>query len=276
MKSRPITPHALDELYCDEFRRDAKYANWRPHGSDDWLVIYTEAGSGRIVGPTGSCTTRPGDALLYAPTELQDYGTAPEPGKWHLLWSHFTPKPHWRLWLRWPLNESGLRLLHLEEGEVREQFRASMFSLISLRRRELPGALDLAFNALESTLLWANVAASSETWLSKDARVREAVDYLIAHLREPFSLENLALYCGLSVSRLACLFKQQTGTSPQRFLEHHRLKHASQLLRLTSLTISEVAAEVGYGDPFYFTNRFRRSNGKSPTQFRNENRRAPV
>jgi AraC family transcriptional regulator of arabinose operon len=43
---------------------------------------------------------------------------------------------------------------------------------------------------------------------------------------------------------------------------------ASRLLRLTSLTIQEVAGEVGYDDPFYFSNRFRRYSGKSPSQFR--------
>jgi AraC family transcriptional regulator of arabinose operon len=37
---------------------------------------------------------------------------------------------------------------------------------------------------------------------------------------------------------------------------------------VTSLGIAEIAAQVGYDDPFYFTNRFRRHAGKSPTQYR--------
>jgi AraC family transcriptional regulator of arabinose operon len=46
------------------------------------------------------------------------------------------------------------------------------------------------------------------------------------------------------------------------------MQMASRLLRLTGFTITEVAAEVGYADPFYFSNRFRRYSGKSPSQFR--------
>ncbi len=50
--------------------------------------------------------------------------------------------------------------------------------------------------------------------------------------------------------------------------------HASRLLRLTSLGIAEVAAEVGYEDAFYFSNRFRRYAGKSPTKFRAQKKSA--
>ena len=49
------------------------------------------------------------------------------------------------------------------------------------------------------------------------------------------------------------------------------MQHARQLLIRTSLSIAEVAADVGYSDPFYFSNRFHRYNGKSPTAFRGRN-----
>jgi len=40
------------------------------------------------------------------------------------------------------------------------------------------------------------------------------------------------------------------------------------MLRLTALTVTEIAAESGFANPFYFTNRFRRRHGISPTGFR--------
>jgi len=52
------------------------------------------------------------------------------------------------------------------------------------------------------------------------------------------------------------------------------MRHAGQLLRLTGHGIAEVAAEVGYDDPFYFSNRFRRYSEKSPTQFRRQKKSA--
>jgi len=267
-ESTPRTSHG--EFVCDEFRRDASYATWRPDGCGDWLVIYTQAGAGQLVAAQGTSITRPGDVVLYAPREPQDYGTAPEVGQWQLLWSHFVPKPHWQAWLLWPPGENGLKLLRLEKNEVHDDFRAAMVRMIGLARRPEPIAQDLAMLALEEALLWAKLAAFRDQWVTMDDRVRRAINYLSTGFREPFQMEKLARHSRLSVSRLAHLFTEQTGLSPQRFLEQHRMQIASRLLRMTDFTVTEIAAETGYADPFYFSNRFRRYCGKSPSQFRTQ------
>lgn len=272
MTVRRETPYRTDApLYADEFRRGRSYATWRPGGSGDWLLIYTAGGSGRIVTPTGEFATQPGEGLLYAPGDYQDYGTSPAAGRWHLLWTHFRPRAGWHPWLTWPRN-AGVRHLALPSGEVRSAFVSAMQRMIRAYRRRLPDADDFAANALEEALLWAHVAVSRGDWLRLDPRVRKAMDYLAANVRQPFRLEALARHCGLSVSRLAHLFTREAGVSPQRFFEEQRIQRASQLLRVTGLGVAEIAAEVGYDDPFYFSNRFRRHAGRSPTQYRRQRR----
>jgi len=275
MGPRQETPHQLiSDLYGDEFRRGRTYAAWRPRGTGDWLLIYTAEGAGYLTTASGEGPTRPGDVTLYAPGELHDYKTDPGAGRWHLLWAHFIAKPSWRPWLLWPLGPHGVKSLHLEKGEIRDGFVGALQRMIRAIRRRLPNARDFAGNALEEALLWAQLSASRGDWMRTDPRMRRAMDYLTANLRQPFRLETLARHCGLSVSRLAHLFKTETGTSPQQFFEQQRMWHAGQLLRLTGLGIAEVAAEVGYDDPFYFSNRFRRYSGKSPTQFREQRKPA--
>jgi AraC family transcriptional regulator of arabinose operon len=274
MVARIKTPYRLEsELVADEFRRGRSYTNRRPHGSGDWLLIYTVAGAGRITTDAGHGPTRPGECILYAPGDFQDYRTDPATGRWHLLWSHFVPKPAWHPWLRWPVNAAGVRSLLLDRGEVRESFARAMQRTIRIIQRRPPNAEDFAANALEEALLWAHLASSRGDWMRIDPRVRKAMDYLAANMRQPFELETLARHCGLSVSRLAHLFTAEAGVSPQRFFEQQRMRQAGQLLRVTGLGIAEVAAEVGYDDPFYFSNRFRRHWGKSPTQYRRRQRR---
>ncbi len=270
MRERLVTPYQPDsDLKADEFRQGASYTNWRPRGSSDWLLIYTIGGSGRITTPQGSFVTRPGEAILYAPADYQDYRTDPTARRWHLLWSHFRPKASWHAWLQWPVHEAaGVRHITLERGEVRASFVSALARTIRALRRQFPNAGDFAANALEETLLWAHLAAARSGWMRLDPRIRKAMDYLAANARQPFQLEALARHSGLSVSRLAHLFKTEAGISPQRFFEQERMRQASQLLRVTGLGIAEIAAEVGYEDPFYFSNRFRRHAGKSPTQFR--------
>lgn len=71
--------------------------------------------------------------------------------------------------------------------------------------------------------------------------------YLAAHPEEPFRLESLARHAGLSVSRLAHLFRVQLGVSPKRFTEKIRLDLARRLLERTDLSVAEVA-RVGEGE----------------------------
>ncbi len=233
-------------------------------------MIHTDGGAGEFRTRRDSFSAPPGAVVLYAPGDLQDYRTSPRAEHWDLTWVHFRPRPNWEAWLQWPRHEIGLRTLDLSEDESHEPFRAALLRMWQFSRRGIPGALDFAFNALEEALLWANVVVSRTGSAPPDERVRQAADYLSAHLREPFRLQKLAARCDLSVSRLAHLFKAQTGDTPQQFLEIQRIRHACQLLRLTELSVAAIAREVGYEDPFYFSNRFRRRVGHSPLQFRRQ------
>ena len=246
------------------------YTVWRPKGTDNWLLIYTHGGTGQFDTRQGSFIAREGEVVLYAPGERQDYSVSPIEGYWDRTWVRFRPRSHWEEWLHWPRHANGLKYLRLESAEIHEPFRDALTRMWEFSRRNLPGVLDFAANALEEALLWANVAASPAAGMAQDARVRQAADYLSAHLREPFRLEKLASHCSLSVSRLAHLFKDQTGSTPQQFLEQRRIQHACHLLRLTDLSVTEVAREVGYDNLFYFSNRFRRHVGQSPLRFRRQ------
>jgi AraC family transcriptional regulator of arabinose operon len=273
MSSRRESPYTFTPgILGGEFDRNRSYKNWRSKGTPDWLLIYTQNGAGRITTSAGSMTTRPGDIILYAPGERHDYATDPAVNRWHLLWVHFTPKPMWRPWLRWPVDSQGVKFLHLEKDEVRASFQLAMRRMLHFSYRKHPNKTEFLANSLEEVLLWAHVTATRGAWLKTDPRIRQAIDYLAANLRQPFRLDQLARHSHLSVSRLSHLFKINTGLTPQQFFEQQRMEHAAQLLRVTGLSIAEVAKEAGYEDAFYFSNRFRRFAQKSPSQFRSRAR----
>lgn len=123
-------------------------------------------------------------------------------------------------------------------------------------------------NALEEALLWAQRAGEASVHLRRDERVRKAMDYLAARPAEPFRLGTLAKHCGLSESRLSHLFREQTGATPQAYSEELRLRLAQQLLVHSGLRVSEVAAEAGFTDAFYFAKRFRKFSKCSPSTYR--------
>ena len=272
MPSRRITPHGhTPAIFADEFERGRSYENWRPHGSGDWLLIYTVAGSGAIGLADGSMRTRPGDLLLYEPEARQDYRTAAEAGKWRLRWAHFRPRPAWHEWLRWREVGPRIRLVHLQ-GPLRRSCLDALGRMIRASRRPGPIQVELALSALEEALLYGRAAQAEEEDLHGDRRIERATALLIDGFKAPFHLPTLARECGLSVSRLSFLFRRQMGRTPGQFVEEQRLSHAAHLLRRTALTVGEIATECGFADPFYFTNRFRRRQGMSPTRFRERSR----
>lgn len=252
-------------LKADEFRMGPRYDNWRPRGTPDWLLILTVGGSGRIgaVGPQRTCAS--GTATLFQPGTPQRYYTGEKHRHWHLLWSHFHPRPHWGVWMNWPEQERGLRVIRLEDPAVFRHVQDAMRDVVRFSLQKLPGGMDLAVNALERALLWMHSANDRQ---ALDERIRRAVDVLAENLREPISMDHLARACGLSVSRMAHLFRAQIGLPPQQYLEELRLQRAAQLLRSTGLRISEVAEETGFAGAFYFSSRFRKKFGQSPSDYR--------
>ena len=104
-------------------------------------------------------------------------------------------------------------------------------------------------------------------------RQRQATDYLAAHLADDVSLETLSAVAGLSPFHFARTFKLSTGRSPHAYLRHIRAERAKTMLVETSLSISEIAAEVGYETPQAFARMFRGEVGASPSVYRNDRRR---
>ncbi len=101
-----------------------------------------------------------------------------------------------------------------------------------------------------------------------DARVERAARLLADHPARPLDLEALAGEVSLSASRLAHLFREQVGLSPLQVLERQRVEMARRLLSASGMSVKEVAAACGYASPFYFSLRFKRATGKSPSAYR--------
>ena len=241
---------------------------FRPHGSKDWLLIYTRAGSGFYRFKGGEFTSRPGDITLYRPGFFQDYRIAPVAGRWDVLYAHFLPRDEWSDWLHWPEWSPGFIQLTLADTVLRRRIERSLEEMVQVSGSVLARRVAFAQNCLEKVLLWCDTVNPRQRDALLDPRVRRAVEYLSAHMKEPFSETRLARAAGLSPSRLRHLFRAQVGDSPRHFLEGQRLRRATELLALSRQTIAEIADELGFTNPFYFTLRFKKQTGESPRAFR--------
>jgi len=81
------------------------------------------------------------------------------------------------------------------------------------------------------------------------------------------SLGDLARTCHLAPAYVCRLFRRFGQTTPHRALQRRRMVHAVDLLQRGDLLVKEVAARMGFDDPFHFSRAFRREHGISPQQF---------
>ena len=82
------------------------------------------------------------------------------------------------------------------------------------------------------------------------------------------NVEDLGHEMGMSRVQLYRKLKSLTNSSPNELLRRIRLRRASSLLTTTGMTVSEVAYEVGFSSPSYFTKCYKEEFGESPTEKR--------
>ena len=81
------------------------------------------------------------------------------------------------------------------------------------------------------------------------------------------TLDEAARVAGVNLSYLCRLFQRFDHQTPYRHLMHLKMNRAAQLLLDSGLLVKEVAAELGFSDPFNFSRAFRSVFGLSPEKF---------
>jgi AraC-like DNA-binding protein len=141
--------------------------------------------------------------------------------------------------------------------------------LLQRLREEPPGYQQMmAGNILE--MLGAATAAA------RLGRQPDAADDLVQRaklLLDPsaesvMTVEEVAGEVGFSGAHFRRICKRHTGMSPYQYALHLRINRAREMLHSTGLPIRQIAAQLGFDNPYHFSAAFKRKTGVSPTQWR--------
>ena len=99
-------------------------------------------------------------------------------------------------------------------------------------------------------------------------RIQQCIAFMSQHLDQPLQVATLAAQASTSPSHFFLLFKRFTGSPPMDYFIRLRMQRACQLLARGRLPVKEVAAAVGYEDPFYFSRAFKCVHRVAPTEYR--------
>jgi transcriptional regulator GlxA family with amidase domain len=82
------------------------------------------------------------------------------------------------------------------------------------------------------------------------------------------TLDEIASWATISTRTLNRRFREQTGTTPLRWLQRSRIRRAQYLLETTGDPVERIAIQVGFGSPTSFRDLFKRLVGTSPQAYR--------
>ena len=105
--------------------------------------------------------------------------------------------------------------------------------------------------------------------------VQKGLDFINLHYCERINIEDVSRHVGVHRTYFSKMFTRMNGITPSAYLQKKRLNKANDLLRNTSLSITEIASAVGYPDVYSFTKTFSKYFGVPPSHIRKQTSAAP-
>lgn len=271
-----VPPVVLQRIEARPFTRDAVvtclgyYPNTRGHfverskGLDEYVLIFVENGAGWIDTGGRREDVAAGNVILLPARQRHAYGSD-DRNPWTLYWFHFRGQIAEEL-LKWTNFSVQTRVMTCTAWDgIRRHFH-TLFAAIESGYHE--------HNLLEMSRTLINVLTllhrnpSRERPQEARDRMDRAMDRMRETLTRPLTLEAYAREAGYSVPRYCHWFKHFVGVSPMAFLTELRIQAACEYLDTTSLAVKEIAAILGFEDPYYFSRAFTKCTGQSPMKYR--------
>lgn len=98
--------------------------------------------------------------------------------------------------------------------------------------------------------------------------IRKARDYILDHLADGLTLEDVASHAGVSVFHFCKIFKKTTGHTFTEFVSRARIEEAKRRLMNPRMRVTEIAYDVGFQSLSQFNRSFKRLTHQSPSEYR--------
>lgn len=239
----------------------------QPRRVTGWTLLYTTEGSAILHAGLREHRVQANEALLLSPNAVYRLKREQSCRSWSHFWIVFQPQSTWRPHLDWPKvapHVGSLTVAAMHQNTIGNLMQSMLdcFSDASPLRHEL------AYNLMEQLILRCAGLLFEIPRARVDERIEKIQRYIDEHYAEPFTLKQIADAFHLSSSRLATLFKEETGMTIFSWRDEKRMILAAQMLRGSDRPIAEISETIGISDPAYFTRIFHRLVGSTPRDYR--------
>ena len=246
-----------------------------PAARNHYLFHYVLSGTGTLMadnakGETQTYSIKSGQGFLIFPGQITTY-YADLRLPWEYVWIEFDGL---RVKEALELTELSMNspVYRSHSKDLREQLVNEMMYIVHHAKESpfhLIGHLYLFFDYLMQSSKSTKLVHSSKM---SDFYIKEAIHFIEQNFQNNITVEEIASVCGINRSYFGKIFRKSIGRSPQEFLMNYRMVKATELLKLTSLSIAEISSAVGYENQLHFSRAFKTVYGISPRQWRNQHK----
>lgn len=246
-----------------------------PASRNHYLFHFVLSGTGKLMadnakGETQTYQIKSGQGFMIFPRQITTY-IADQHLPWEYVWIEFDG-----LRAKEIVELAGLSLdnpvYRAHSKELREEMKKEMLYMAEHGEESpfhLIGHLYLFIDYMSRSSV--SMRLSSEGRV-QDFYIKEALTYIEQNFQNDISVEGIAKSCGLNRSYFGRIFKDAIGKSPKEFIMDYRMVKATELLKLTDLTIGDIGNAVGYPNQLHFSRAFKHTYGMSPREWRNKNK----
>lgn len=247
-----------------------------PAQRNHFLFHYIISGKGTLVaedeqGRSSVYELNAGQGFMIFPQQLTTY-QADSDDPWVYTWIEFDGMK-----VRETLESVGLTpetpVYQARSEELRSTLEQEVLFFGMHPDAPAPQHIGHLYLFIDALIRSAMPTADSAAKKLQDIHVQTALRFVERSYANNVSVADIAQVTGLNPSYFGKLFKESVGKTPQQYLIDYRMTKAAELLKLTSLSIAEVGASVGYPNQLHFSRAFKHASGSSPRSWRKEHRK---
>ena len=160
------------------------------------------------------------------------------------------------------------KIFHDDSGFVGQLIK----NILSEFEEKKVGYTDIIRNLLMTLILYLVRQQTPSDCDPAKRIVRDIKLYVGQHYMEPLLLSDICKKMNFSVPYVSMIFRRECGITFRDYLIRIRIEKSCPLLRISEMTVQEIASRIGYRDPAFFYKSFRREMGMTPDDYRQRNR----
>ena len=246
-----------------------------PAARNHYLFHYVISGTGTLYadnakGETVTYQVRSGQGFLLFPQQVCTY-IADYEIPWEYAWLEFDG-----LRVREAIESAGLSInqpiYRARHKDISETLKEEMLYIVHHREEPPFHLIGHLYLFLDSLIRSSDTVKISKENNLRDFYIKEAFSFVEQNFQNNISVEDIAASCGLNRSYFGKIFRENMGKSPQEFLISYRMTKASELLKMTDLSVGDIGNAVGYPNQLHFSRAFKSVYGVSPRLWRINNK----